>query len=102
LCYLYNQRAQGLLPDLEAPVELREYAFRQQQFLSSSEYHATERFWLEQFEDNIPIINIPPDFERPATRKYCGAQLAYKVSESLSSKFRKTGFKNRCSSAISL
>lgn len=102
LCYLYNQRVQGLLPDLEAPVEFREYAFRQQQFLSSSEYHATERFWLEQFEDNIPIINIPPDFERPATRKYCGAQLAYKVSESLSSKFRKTGFKNRCSSAISL
>lgn len=39
-----------------------------------------EEFWLEQFRDDVPVLNLPADYERPALRSFEGNIVQFAIS----------------------
>ncbi len=42
-----------------------------------------EAYWLDQFRDDIPVLDIPADYERPAVRDYEGESFEFVIPEHL-------------------
>ena len=60
-----------------------EYALKLQDYHQSEEYKKQEQFWLNQYEDEIPILDIPTDRPRQAPRNYECERMDHKISGSL-------------------
>src|SRR5690606_24620493 len=102
LSILYNAYSKGLDHDLENAPLFSDYALKQQNFYRSSEYKQIEDFWVGQFKEEVPVLDIPTDFIRPERRTYKGARVKYPINDETSSKFKKVGFDHGCSSAIAI
>ena len=59
------------------------------QFKDYSEWMRTRdlsgqaEYWKSQFEDEIPVLDMPTDFPRPQEQSYTGATLNYELNEDL-------------------
>ncbi len=47
-----------------------------------------EEYWLKQFEEEIPILNLPTDYQRPTIQSFEGASLQFELTEELTNKLR--------------
>lgn len=66
MCTLYNAFTRGLgnpLPPL--PVQFRDYAHWQHQWLEGDGLQAHLTYWKETLGGELPVLNLPLDFERP-------------------------------------
>ncbi|RZK75687.1 MAG: hypothetical protein EOO85_13260 [Pedobacter sp.] len=93
----YNAIQKGLSPNLPKVVQISDYASQQFEYLQSEEFKKTERFWLNLYKDNIPLVDLPTDFERGKTRTYKAARIDYKLSAKFVGEIKKTGAKAGCS-----
>ncbi len=67
----YNAEVSGtelLLPSLR--IHYKDYAVWQQEQLSSVSMRVSADYWLSQFEGELPVLELPIDHVRPATRSY--------------------------------
>ncbi|MCP5104382.1 MAG: AMP-binding protein, partial [bacterium] len=39
-----------------------------------------EAYWLEQFRDDVPVVELPVDFPRPAVQVFEGARVRFKIT----------------------
>ena len=65
---LYSGKA---LPPLK--LHYKDFAIWQQRYGQSPEMQSQQHFWLDEFKGDIPILNLPTDFERPKVRTFAGA-----------------------------
>jgi amino acid adenylation domain-containing protein len=70
LSKLYNANIKGLPGILNGGPQISTYALEQSEFLSSSAFKQVEDYWLEQYKGKVPVVNLPTDRQRPATRTY--------------------------------
>ena len=56
-----------------------------------------EAFWVEQFSDGIPVLDLPIEGTRPALRTYYGRRYDLVFSAQLVERIRKMGAKSGCS-----
>ncbi|MGG0792541.1 amino acid adenylation domain-containing protein [Brevibacillus laterosporus] len=63
------------LPSLR--IQYKDYAVWQQTWLQSEQYKAQERFWLEQLSKELPVLELPTDYPRPAVKSFSGDQVAF-------------------------
>lgn len=71
LCTLYNAYNQDLVNPLpRLPVQFQDYACWQRQWLESDGVAQHLEFWKTQLAGELPILNLPTDFERPATQAH--------------------------------
>jgi len=54
---------------------------RWQQQWKKEEYKRQEAFWLEEFQDKIPRLNMPTDFPRPEVQSFEGDILIFEVNK---------------------
>ncbi len=83
-------------PDLPKPKSFSAFADAQQELLESKNYENIERFWLHQYEQSVPQVDLPTDFERPAHRTYESARLDFPLDENLIASLKKTGLQAGC------
>ncbi len=58
---------------LEQPeIQYRDYAVWQKQKLSEGYFQVQERYWISQFEGEIPCLDYPLDYERPKRQTFRG------------------------------
>ena len=69
------------LPPLK--LRYRDYSEWQKNFAVSETVLKQKEFWLKQFEDNIPVLNLPIDYPRPLYRDAAGVRILTGVPESL-------------------
>ena len=93
----YNAIKKGLPPNLPPVVQISSYAAQQHLFLQSDAFKETERFWLDLYKGDVPIIDLPSDYERGKIRTYKAARKDHKLTASLVSKLKETGSKAGCS-----
>ncbi|MCP5048235.1 MAG: hypothetical protein GY940_13770, partial [bacterium] len=55
----------------------KDFSQWQQQSLHTPEFKKQETWWLEQFSDNVPALNLPTDFPRWDERNFEGAEYDY-------------------------
>jgi amino acid adenylation domain-containing protein len=54
-------------------IQYKEYASWQNKLLKSDDIVPHRRYWLDCFGGDLPVLNLPADFTRPAVRTYRGA-----------------------------
>ncbi|WP_299632739.1 condensation domain-containing protein, partial [uncultured Virgibacillus sp.] len=70
-------------------LQYKDFAVWQNKFWDSIEMKRQEEYWLEQFNGEIPILNLPYDFERPPIQSFKGKNLTYYMDEKLALAVRK-------------
>ena len=70
LCKLYNDE------DLsELNITYKDFAIFENNNLNSGNMQEAEKYWTSQFEENIPILNLPTNYTRPAVQSFDGAKI---------------------------
>ncbi|EKN37622.1 putative non-ribosomal peptide synthase, partial [Clostridium botulinum CFSAN001627] len=69
-------------------LQYKDFAAWQNNFLKSDLMKKQEEYWLSRFSDEIPILNIPTDYERPAIKSFDGDSISFKVNEEITEKLR--------------
>lgn len=77
LCKLYNGETLS-----ENNLEYIDYAVWEQDQLKSDAYAQSEAYWLQQFEGEIPVLNMPTTYARPNIQSYDGAKVYTKIENS--------------------
>ncbi|MGL4343724.1 MAG: amino acid adenylation domain-containing protein, partial [Cellulosilyticaceae bacterium] len=49
--------------------------------LQTGELEKTIQYWVEQFQEDLPILKLPYDYDRPAVQSFEGAALPFTIGE---------------------
>lgn len=102
LSALYSAYAQQIHPTLPDAPLFSEHAAHQRLFADSEEYRQTERFWIDQYRQPVPVLNLPTDFSRPAQRTYKSDRRDYELDQALVLAVKAMGVKVGCSFVTTL
>lgn len=69
---LYSAACKGLASQLAPTMQFRQYSAHKNQRQQSPEMAIHEAFWLKQFADTVPVLELPTDRVRPARKTYAG------------------------------
>jgi glutamate-1-semialdehyde aminotransferase/acyl carrier protein len=83
LSALYLARCQGTESHLPPPAQFGEYALRETSGQLVEESGEDESYWLAQFADAAPILELPTDRPRPPQKTYRAARERLRVDDSL-------------------
>ncbi|MBC8757078.1 amino acid adenylation domain-containing protein [Kordia sp. YSTF-M3] len=84
----YNTITKGEETTLEAlPIQYKDYAAWQLQELAEGELANARNYWLSKLDGELPILNMPSDYVRPAVQTYNGAQQYVTFSKEVSNTF---------------
>ncbi len=78
---LVNLYAEKELPELR--IQYKDFAIWQNEFFASEKILEQEEFWLETFAGEIPVLDIPIDFSRPAVMSFEGDIAKFELNEKL-------------------
>lgn len=68
LCQLYNK--ENNLPELT--ITYKDFAVWENNKLNSDEFNQDKEFWVNQFQDEIPLLNMPTNYTRPSVQSFEG------------------------------
>ncbi|TRW90815.1 non-ribosomal peptide synthetase/type I polyketide synthase [Candidatus Methylobacter oryzae] len=80
------------LPELK--IQYKDFARWQNAHFETEAFKVHRDYWLKQFEQDIPVLDFPFDFQRPPVITYEGAVLSFSVDEELLNKVRHFSAKN--------
>ncbi|MDW7617333.1 amino acid adenylation domain-containing protein [Peribacillus simplex] len=70
-------------------IQYKDFAAWQNKFLASVEIKKQEEYWIQQFKDDIPVLNLPYDYKRPLIQSFEGNQSSFYVNEEQAEALRK-------------
>jgi amino acid adenylation domain-containing protein len=95
LAELYAAYSRGEDPNLREPLAFATYALRQSQ-RDAADKAKTEAYWLEQFRELPPFLELPTDRPRPSIKTYEGATRTILVDRVAYNELKKGGAKYGC------
>jgi amino acid adenylation domain-containing protein len=69
-------------------IQYKDYSVWQQELARSGELKKQEIYWLEQLSEEIPQLNLPFDFTRPAMMRFVGRWLDFEIRVETAAKLR--------------
>lgn len=72
---LYSARAGQTRAQLREPLSFRAYVAELEEHAHSSPAQESRAYWLEQYQDGIPRLDLPSDRQRPSVQSYRGSRL---------------------------
>ena len=99
---LYSAYTKGEIPVLQPALPLSTYAREHWKFAESDQYKKIEQYWIDQFKDNVPVLNMPTDFPRPSVRTYKSHRDDFTIDQELVAAIKKMGAKAGCSFVTTL
>lgn len=85
---IYRALIAGEQPKLEPVQSIIDYTAAEAAWRDTDEAETVRAFWLDQYEDGVPVIDLPTDRPRTAERSHGGARLDLEVSEALTERLR--------------
>ncbi|MDG0053414.1 amino acid adenylation domain-containing protein [Paenibacillus sp. P2(2022)] len=71
------------------PIQYKDYAVWQQQEMQRESYQRREQFWLEHLAGELPVLELPIAYPRPAVRSFEGAMYDFTVDSNVSEQLRR-------------
>jgi acyl transferase domain-containing protein len=99
---LYAAECEARAARLPAPESYFDYARRLAAQAQSAETQAAENFWLSQFADTIPALDLPTDRPRPPVQTYNGGRVVGIVGDGVSDGLRRLGAQHGCTTFATL
>ncbi len=93
LSAFYSGFVRGVVPVLNPVIPFSEYAIEQWRFSQGEEYALIEQYWVDQFRDNVPQLNMPTDFPRPSVKTFKSQRDDYPLDPALLASVKKIGAK---------
>ena len=72
-------------------IQYKDYAAWQNEFLNSEAMRRQEKYWMEVFSGEIPVLNMPTDYPRPTLQSFEGENIGFKIDKELLEKIKKIG-----------
>ena len=64
----------------EQRIGYKDFSQWQNEYLKSEKMKAQENYWLEQFSGEIPLLNLPLDYPRPAVQSFEGGSVEFSLN----------------------
>lgn len=94
----FYDAAKGLNPEpLPPATSYKEHSVAMSEYFESQQAFEDLAFWQEQFEDVVPVLDLPIDSSRPPLRTYFARRYDHQVSVELMNSIQKLGAKSGCS-----
>lgn len=90
LAEIYGAACRGVPSQLPAASSFGAYALSQAR-RDSADFAKTERFWLDQFAQQPPLLELPTDRPRPGVKSFAGASLCRRIDAKLYQAVKKAG-----------
>ncbi len=71
LCKLYNGETLS-----ELSLTYKDFSVWENEQIVSGNLKEAEEFWVNQFKDDIPVLNMPTNYSRPASQSFEGATIS--------------------------
>ena len=84
LCDLYNG---STLP--EKQIDYTDFTLWEKEQFKTSEFNEAKQYWVNQFKDEIPLLNMPTSYPRPSSQNFKGANYHVKLSKEIFDKVNK-------------
>ena len=85
LCTLYNDKN---LPNKR--IEYKDFAVWEQNKLEKNSFNKAKEYWINQFKDDIPLLNMPSVYPRPNIQSYQGDNYFAKLNSNIYNNIIKT------------
>jgi microcystin synthetase protein McyG len=92
----YSAICQGTICQLETPLQFREYIEWQTQQFQTTKMATPETYWLNQFSEVIPVLNLPTDHPYPPIRSYQGNRQTVRLPTKLCYNLKTLSQKQGC------
>ncbi len=69
-------------------IQYKDYIQWETKYLNSEKSKINKEFWLQQFNESVPILDLPTDFSRPSLIDYKGEKLKFQIDKVLTNKLR--------------
>lgn len=73
----------------ELKIQYKDYAVWQNTYLHSDIIQENKKYWMNQFEDEIPVLNLPTDYARPIIQKFDGDKFEFNIDEEITQELNK-------------
>ncbi|MCR8843449.1 amino acid adenylation domain-containing protein [Paenibacillus sp. SC116] len=83
---LFSLYRDDVLPPLR--IQYKDYAAWQLDDLQTEQRKQQESFWLDVFQGEIPVLNMPTDFVRPAIQRFEGDSIEFVIGKQRSERLR--------------
>ncbi|MBK9639079.1 MAG: AMP-binding protein [Bacteroidetes bacterium] len=97
LSIIYSSAIKGEMPDLEPAVSFIQYAQELANELKSKDQEKVESFWVQQFQNDIPVVEFPNDNSRPSIRSFHAKRIDAIVPEEIVKGMREVSKKTNAS-----
>ena len=84
------------------PMQFSEYVALREQQRGSAEMQAHETFWLEQFTDGVPQLDLPLDRARPRVKTYTGGRVTTEIDDATLQAIKAVSRKHGCTLNMTL
>jgi amino acid adenylation domain-containing protein len=91
LSLLYNEAVGGAKAALEKPMQFSEYALLQEEQKQGAEVAVAEEYWVKQFAEPAPVLELPVDRPRPAIKSFNGSMESRVIDPARFKQLKKTG-----------
>ncbi|HTH83251.1 MAG TPA: amino acid adenylation domain-containing protein [Mucilaginibacter sp.] len=102
LSKIYNSKVTGLPIKLDRPEQISDYAIEMADFRKTKEAEEVKEYWLNMYKGQLPFMDFPTDFPRPANRTYAANRIDQNIPQDLIDQFKKVGAKVGASMVNSL
>lgn len=103
LAKLYSAKVQGRRSaELPEPVQFSAFAQAQSAYRVSMEGAEVEAYWLTQFKDVPPPLDLPVDRPRPSVKNYAGATYRSHIDSEDYRRIKQLGSKEGCTLFVTL
>ena len=99
---LYSAECQNFDTRLKSSMQFREYIKWQEQQISTREMQVHESYWLEKFQAENLILDLPTDRPRPANKTYKGSRQTLQLDTNLFSDIKQFSKDNNCTLLMTL
>ncbi|MCY9537232.1 amino acid adenylation domain-containing protein, partial [Paenibacillus thiaminolyticus] len=95
---IYESLQQGIDPVLPAlNIQYKDYAVWQNNAINNGGLADSESYWLKKFHQDIPVLDLPTDFQRQPVQTFASASEDYFIPESIVSWLREIARKHDAS-----
>jgi amino acid adenylation domain-containing protein len=88
---LYSAYSKKQSPHLPDAFPFTSYAAEQYIFSQTPVYAEIEKYWVNQYQGSVPVLNLPLDFQRPSIRTYKSERIDFKLDAELIASVKKMG-----------
>ncbi|HLP62850.1 MAG TPA: amino acid adenylation domain-containing protein [Candidatus Deferrimicrobium sp.] len=85
----------GTLPGPK--ITYKDYVYRQYKQMAAGAFKKQETFWLQEFGDAIPVLNLPTDFSRPVVQSLEGDIQGFEINPLETGQLKRLCLERECS-----